>query len=32
MYEGRVVAELPRDKADETNLGYYMAGGRAEAA
>jgi len=32
MYEGRVVAELPRAEADEATLGYYMAGGRAVAA
>jgi len=32
MYEGRVVAELPRGEADEAVLGLYMAGGRQEAA
>ncbi len=32
MYEGRVVAELPRDRADEAVLGLYMAGGALEAA
>jgi ABC-type uncharacterized transport system ATPase subunit len=31
MYEGRVVAELPRGEADETVLGLYMAGGREAA-
>ena len=31
MYEGRVVAALPRSEADEAILGFYMAGGRAEA-
>jgi general nucleoside transport system ATP-binding protein len=32
MYEGRVVAALPRAEADEATLGFYMAGGQAEAA
>jgi len=32
MYEGRVVAELPRAEADEANLGLFMAGGRRDAA
>lgn len=32
MYEGRIVATLPRAEADEATLGLYMAGGRKEAA
>jgi simple sugar transport system ATP-binding protein len=32
MYEGRFVVELPREAADEAVLGFYMAGGRKEAA
>jgi ABC-type uncharacterized transport system ATPase subunit len=32
MYEGRIVAALPRDEADEATLGLFMAGGRKEAA
>jgi simple sugar transport system ATP-binding protein len=32
MYEGRIVAALRRDEADEATLGFYMAGGRAKAA
>jgi simple sugar transport system ATP-binding protein len=32
MYEGRFVVELPRGAADEAVLGFYMAGGRKEAA
>ncbi|WP_296071449.1 ABC transporter ATP-binding protein [uncultured Agrobacterium sp.] len=29
MYEGRIVAELPAEKASEQEIGYFMAGGRA---
>jgi simple sugar transport system ATP-binding protein len=32
MYEGRVIASLRRDEADEAILGLYMAGGGREAA
>ncbi|HXT08917.1 MAG TPA: ABC transporter ATP-binding protein [Roseiarcus sp.] len=32
MYEGRIVADLPRDEADEDSLGLLMAGRALEAA
>jgi simple sugar transport system ATP-binding protein len=32
MYEGRIIAALSRDEADEAVLGFFMAGGRRVAA
>jgi hypothetical protein len=32
MFEGRVVADLPRERADEQSVGLLMAGREAQAA